>query len=422
HGLQADRRYQIVQGSGAAKLWAPPKRSVRLVPSRLQGPDRKGSERMPLAARAPLPILQYTDFEKRHHTLQERSGNPMLINLWASWCSPCAGELQELAQWAPQLRAGGLEIIALSVDGLGDDGSSEEAAGEFRARFDFPFTWGLANPMLLDKLEILQNRLFDVRRPFSLPSSFLVDARGELATIYRGPVRMGDLLADLKSLEDGLDERRRTAAPFPGRWATQAPRLSLGSIAMGFLEDDLLEDAAFYLAQSQRILAAEPELSDPSYVEASNNLGVELAKQGRLKEAVVHYQEALRIDPASVRAHSNLGAALASRGKLKKAIPHFRRALKIKPDDPELRSNLGAALFSRGLLDQAAAQLRRVLETHPGMAKTQYILGLVLARQGKTAEATTHLRKALEIAASEPESDLAVQIRRELRFLETDLP
>jgi len=57
---------------------------------------------------------------------------------------------------------------------------------------------------------------------------------------------------------------------------------------------------------------------------------VALADQGKLREAIAHYSEALRIAP-SAGAHYNLGSALARDGRTQEAIGHLESALKLDP-------------------------------------------------------------------------------------------
>ena len=63
----------------------------------------------------------------------------------------------------------------------------------------------------------------------------------------------------------------------------------------------------------------------PNNARGHYNLGVALATQGKLDEAIAHYSEALRIRPNSPRAHNNLGVALATQGRLDEAIAHYPR-------------------------------------------------------------------------------------------------
>jgi tetratricopeptide (TPR) repeat protein len=57
-----------------------------------------------------------------------------------------------------------------------------------------------------------------------------------------------------------------------------------------------------------------------------------LIRQGRLDEAVKHYQEAVRLTPDYVEARCNLGHAYGAQGKLDEATSEFQAALRLKPD------------------------------------------------------------------------------------------
>jgi thiol-disulfide isomerase/thioredoxin len=45
-----------------------------------------------------------------------KNGRRTLINLWATWCGPCAKEMPELERLAPRLRARGIDLVGLSID------------------------------------------------------------------------------------------------------------------------------------------------------------------------------------------------------------------------------------------------------------------------------------------------------------------
>ena len=59
------------------------------------------------------------------------------------------------------------------------------------------------------------------------------------------------------------------------------------------------------LFRSSRALEIKPD-----FAEAQNSLGIALARQGKLKEAIVHFSEALRLKPDYAEARHNLGLAL----------------------------------------------------------------------------------------------------------------
>jgi tetratricopeptide (TPR) repeat protein len=78
-------------------------------------------------------------------------------------------------------------------------------------------------------------------------------------------------------------------------------------------------------------------------------LGTALAQQGKLAEAIGHYEQALRIKPDFADAHNNWGAALVQQGRRAEAIEHFQQALNIAPDYAQARSNLVNTLRRLGV-------------------------------------------------------------------------
>ncbi len=47
---------------------------------------------------------------------QLKSGRQTLINIWATWCIPCAAEMPELEKIRSELSASGIDLIGLNVD------------------------------------------------------------------------------------------------------------------------------------------------------------------------------------------------------------------------------------------------------------------------------------------------------------------
>ena len=130
---------------------------------------------------------------------------------------------------------------------------------------------------------------------------------------------------------------------------------------------------------------------------AHYNMGVDLAHQGRLDEAMAHYQKTLEIKPDSAEAHNNLGAVFARLDRIDEAMAHYQKALEIKPDYAEAHYNLGAAFARLDRFDEAMAQYQKALEIEPAYAEAHYNLGNALANRGRIDEAMAQYRKALEI-------------------------
>jgi len=95
--------------------------------------------------------------------LAEYRGKALLINFWASWCTPCRGELPALAAWYRTLDTARVAFVGISVD------ATREAAAEFIAEFDVPYRWFHAGPGM--------QAVFDF---FALPYTLVVDPQGRI--------------------------------------------------------------------------------------------------------------------------------------------------------------------------------------------------------------------------------------------------
>jgi tetratricopeptide (TPR) repeat protein len=72
-------------------------------------------------------------------------------------------------------------------------------------------------------------------------------------------------------------------------------------------------------------------------------LGMIMQNQGRFKEAAVYYWKVLELGPDSAENHANLGVVLARTGKLEAAINQFKRALDIDNSFEIARDHLETA-------------------------------------------------------------------------------
>lgn len=161
------------------------------------------------------------------------------------------------------------------------------------------------------------------------------------------------------------------------------------------------------MGRSADALAAVQEVLQraPDDVAAWFELGLCHEKGGNVEAAERAYGEALQRDPGHGGAHLQFGSMIAPRGRTKEAIVHFEAALRALPNVPLLHCNLGTARFVEGDLLAAERSYRRALELDGNYTNAMFLLGRVLLQQGRKAEARVFLQRA---AKARP-GDAAIQ-------------
>jgi Tfp pilus assembly protein PilF len=135
----------------------------------------------------------------------------------------------------------------------------------------------------------------------------------------------------------------------------------------------------------------------PDYALAHYNLGIVLAEQKKVDEAVAAYRQAIKLQPDYAKAHNNLGNALYEQKKLDEAVAAYRQAIKLQPDLAEAHNNLGNALYEQKKLDEAVAAYRQAISLKPDYAEAHDNLGRALAKQKKVDEAVVAYRTAIQL-------------------------
>jgi len=136
---------------------------------------------------------------------------------------------------------------------------------------------------------------------------------------------------------------------------------------------------------------------NPNYSDALNSLGIALAAKGWFDEAIENFRKTIQIDPNDFKALNNLGIALANKGRFDEAMENYYKAIQINPNYAEAQNNLGTALAAKGRFDEAMEQFRKAIQINPNYAKAQNNLGVALANMGRPVEAMEQFRKAIQI-------------------------
>ena len=106
-------------------------------------------------------------------TLADYRGEVVLLNLWATWCSPCRWEMPSMERLYQELGPAGLKIVAVSVDQV-SGGEVMEFANELELTFD-----------------ILHDRSGQIEIDYQatgLPETVIIDRQGVIVHKAIGPV------------------------------------------------------------------------------------------------------------------------------------------------------------------------------------------------------------------------------------------
>jgi peroxiredoxin len=126
----------------------------------------------------PAPNLTALTLAGDTVALSSFRGRPVLLNLWATWCTPCRREAPYLQDIATRLRTEGLEVVGVSLDRAGFEPEVRAFVAEF----------GVTYTVLRDPAMIAMER-YPVA---GLPATFLLDRAGTIRWSVAGPVEEGD--------------------------------------------------------------------------------------------------------------------------------------------------------------------------------------------------------------------------------------
>ena len=118
-------------------------------------------------------------------------------------------------------------------------------------------------------------------------------------------------------------------------------------------------------------------------------------------EAVLEFQNAVRVQPGSADAQMKLGEAYAGLGRPAHAAAAYQRACELDPANTEACVEAAAALLGIGQYDGAAAEARGVLARDRFNLDAQLILASALTGSRRFSEAEERLQAALAAAPEE---------------------
>jgi tetratricopeptide (TPR) repeat protein/peroxiredoxin len=344
-----------------------------------------------LLAPVAAPDLSLPDLSGQTRTLATLRGKPVLLSFWGSGSPECQQDLEIFSRLHTSWLSQSLQLLTINVDDSAENLSPER-------RFSFPVLRG--SDEVAGVYNILCRYLFDRHRDLSLPTSFLIDTRGNIVKVYQGPLNPEHVEQDFRHIPQTAAKRMEKALPFPGVTDTTdfaRNYLSYGSV---FFQLGYYDQAGLSF---QRALA-----DDPSSAEALYGWGSVYLQQQNTTNARQCFERAIKMTasyPDTLpNAWNNLGLLATREGRTAEAIPYFQAALKLSPDHLVALDNLGNAYRQQKLWDEARRTLTHAVAVGPRDAEANYSLGMVFAQLNDSERAYYYLQRALTLRPVYPEA------------------
>lgn len=152
----------------------PPKAEAPAAPAPAKPAEAKPAEAKP---KPEQPNLRLATIDGTQYDLAAHRGKWIVVNFWATWCSPCLKEMPELS--ALDAMREHIEVLGLAYEEI-----EPEAMQEFLKQH--PVAYPIA---VVD----VYNPPADFATPRGLPMTYLIAPDGKVAKQFLGPVTAKDI-------------------------------------------------------------------------------------------------------------------------------------------------------------------------------------------------------------------------------------
>lgn len=132
-----------------------------------------------------IPDFSLTSLEGKTVNKNSLKGEVVVLNFWASWCTPCMSEIPELKELAANSKA---KVVGIALDENG-----LETVKPFVEAHEINYT-----------IAVGTQELFQQFNGVGIPYTLVLDPSQRIVKIYRGPTDRESLEADLKTINDSL--------------------------------------------------------------------------------------------------------------------------------------------------------------------------------------------------------------------------
>lgn len=125
---------------------------------------------------APDAVLQTEnkDLDGNPLKIADYKGKVVLVNLWATWCGPCRGEMPHFIEMQNKYRDQGFEVIGLDVDE-----ESVEEINAFAKEMKLNYKLGYADQKMV-------SAFIKITKLQGIPQTLLINREGQLIGVFSG--------------------------------------------------------------------------------------------------------------------------------------------------------------------------------------------------------------------------------------------
>jgi peroxiredoxin len=135
----------------------------------------------------PAPQFSLPNLDGKQVNLKDFANKVIIVDFWATWCGPCREEIPHFNKLYEDYRGKGFEIVGISMDTEGP-----ETIKKFAKDLRMEYTLLIGN----------ENVAEDFGGVAGLPTTFIIDRKGNIVKKYRGfqPAFMQEIEKAVKEL------------------------------------------------------------------------------------------------------------------------------------------------------------------------------------------------------------------------------
>ncbi len=122
----------------------------------------------------PLPDITLNDLHGKQHSLSALKGKVVMINFWATYCTPCIKEMPSIQRLNDRLKDKPFQILGI------DMAEDPAAITAFMTRLKIDVSF----PILLDT----EGAVAEAWKVSAIPATFIIDPRGNLRYVHYGAI------------------------------------------------------------------------------------------------------------------------------------------------------------------------------------------------------------------------------------------